>query len=192
MVGDRPGGDVKPLCDFRAAQCIEAVQQESFPRPRIGGRQASLDALDQFLHFGVLLRQASRIHTIDFLKRLTRENAPRKGGTTHAIDVHFLHHIHQKRDGITDRRFLLSLIAAESKKSLLNQVIDVSAARSSAPKQEAPQKAELILQLIARVLCSFNHPPNTSYFDQHGKEPSYELRRAYGPWVSDLIVRRIP
>jgi hypothetical protein len=72
--------------------------------------------------------------------------------------VHLLNHVQEKCDRIADRSLILPLISAESETPLLNQVIDVSAARSSALKQTAPQKAQLILQFIARMLCPFNHP----------------------------------
>jgi hypothetical protein len=57
--------------------------------------------------------------------------------------VHFLDYINEKCDRISDGRLLLSFVEAESQATFLNQVIQISATRSSTLNQAAPQGGQL-------------------------------------------------
>ena len=150
MVRDCPGGNAQLLGNFPVTHAVETVQQEGFPGARIGGRQASLNALDQLIYFCILLGRARRVHAISLIKGLVGEDALRQRGAAEAVDAHFLRHIHEKSDRITDWRILLLLIAGEPEKALLNQLVNLIPARISALKQATPQKGQLFLETIAQ------------------------------------------
>jgi hypothetical protein len=150
MVRDRPGGDAQLLGNFPITHAVETVQQEGFPGARIGGRQTSLDTLDQLMCFGILFSRARRVPAISLIKGLVGEDALRQRGVAETIDAHFLRYIHEKSDRITDRRLLLLLITGEPEKALLNQLVNLIPARISALEQATPKKGQLFLETIGQ------------------------------------------
>ena len=80
---------------------------------------------DQLFRLGVLLGRARAVAEIDLLDRLGGEDAPREHGAAHALDVHYLDHVDEKGDRISNRSLLPLLVSAEPQEPLLNQVVQV-------------------------------------------------------------------
>ena len=150
VIGDGAGGYAQLSGYFRITQTIETMQQEGFPGTGIGGRQTSLDALDQLLRLCVLFGRTRCVRTVCLLKGLIGENALRHCGATEVIDAHLFDHVREESDRISDGRVLLVLIAIEAKAALLNQLINVVSARIAPLEQASSQKSQLFLQTVAQ------------------------------------------
>ncbi len=167
MVRHRLGGNAQLFSDFRVTKAFNAMEQQGFAGARIGDRQDPLNTLEQLVRFGFSLGRTTRIYAVDFLEGLVGEDSLGKDGTTRAFYMQVLHNLQEKCKWVANRRFLPLFKSPESEVSLLNELVYVLPARSSALKQAPPQKGKLIFESIAQVLCPFSYPPNASYSDEH-------------------------